>query len=71
MINLMIKLHLYKEKLIKFHNLIKNLPTNNQNLGKIAYIGKLMKLFYTLYDDQEIENIFNFLLDFMDILILF
>ena len=54
------ELTLYKEKLIHFHTSIKNLPTNKENLGKIAYIGKLMKLFYTLYDDQEIQNIFNY-----------
>ena len=55
-----IKLLLYKDKLIKFHNLIRNLPKNNQKLSKITNIGKLMKHFYTLYADTDIENIISY-----------
>ena len=54
------KLLLYKEKLQKFHNLIRDLPKNSQKIGKVRYIGKLMKYFYTLYADDEIENIVLF-----------
>ena len=54
------KLLLYKDKLQKFHNLIRDLPKNSQKIGKVAYIGKLMKYFYTLYADDEIENIVLF-----------
>ena len=54
------KLIEHKEKLINFHTSIKNLPSNNENLGKIAYIGKLMKLFYILYDDEQIQNMFKY-----------
>ena len=53
-------LSLYKNKIIDFHTSIKNLPTNKENLGKIAYIGKLMRLFYILYDDFEIQNMFKY-----------
>ena len=54
------KLNAYIERLQLFHNSIRDLPNNTQKIGKIAYIGKLMKNFYILYDDQEIENIVGF-----------
>jgi len=54
------KLLLYKEKLQKFHNLIRDLPKNSQKIGKVRYIGKLMKYFYALYADDEIENMILF-----------
>ena len=54
------KLMAYKNRLQLFHNAIRDLPLNSQKVGKIAYIGKLMKNFYILYDDKEIENIIEF-----------
>ena len=54
------KLMAYKDRLQLFHNAIRDLPLNSQKIGKIAYIGKLMKNFYILYDDDEIENIIEF-----------
>jgi len=51
---------IYKDKLQKFHNTIRNLPDNTHKLGKIKYIGKLMKSFFILYDDQNIENIIQY-----------
>ena len=54
------KLMAYKERLQLFHNAIRDLPVNTQKIGKIAYVGKLMKNFYILYDDEEIKNIVEF-----------
>ena len=51
---------IYKEKLQDFHNAIRNMPLNTTKLGKLAYIGKLMKYFYLLYDSAEIENMIEF-----------
>ena len=57
------KLMAYKDRLQLFHNAVRDLPLNSQKVGKIAYIGKLMKNFYILYDDEEIENISNQIID--------
>ena len=54
------KLNAYIERLQLFHNSIRDLPLNSQKIGKIAYIGKIMKNFYILYDDQEIEHIIEY-----------
>ena len=54
------KLNAYIERLQLFHNTIRDLPNNSQQIGKVAYIGKLMKNFYVIYDDQEIEHIVEF-----------
>ena len=54
------KLNAYIERLQLFHNTIRDLPNNSQQIGKVAYIGKLMRNFYVLYDDQEIEHIVEF-----------
>ena len=54
------KLKAYIERLQLFHNSIRDLPKNSQQIGKIAYIGKLMRNFYVLYDDQELEHIIEF-----------
>ena len=51
---------IYKEKLQDFHNAIRSMPLNTAKLGKLTYIGKLMKYFYLLYDSAEIENILEF-----------
>jgi hypothetical protein len=53
-------LHDYINKLKKFHNNIRNLPKNAQNFSKITNIGNLMKYFFILYDDKEIENIMQY-----------
>jgi len=54
------KLKAYIERLQLFHNSIRDLPKNSQQIGKLAYIGKLMRNFYVLYDDQELEHIIEF-----------
>ena len=54
------KLNAYIERLQLFHNSIRDLPKNSQQIGKITYIGKLMRNFYVLYDDQELEHIIEF-----------
>ena len=54
------KLNAYIERLQLFHNSVRDLPNNSQKIGKITYIGKLMRNFYILYDDQEIEQIMGF-----------
>ena len=54
------KLNAYIERLQLFHNSIRDLPKNSQQIGKITYIGKLMRHFYVLYDDQELEHIIEF-----------
>jgi len=54
------KLIAYIERLQLFHNTVRDLPKNSQQIGKVAYIGKLMKNFYILYDDQEIEHIVEY-----------
>ena len=51
---------IYKDKLQKFHNAIRNIPSNNDKSKKIIHIGKLMKYFYILYDSKEIEDIITF-----------
>ena len=43
-----------------FHNAIRSMPLNTAKLGKLTYIGKLMKYFYLLHDSAEIENILEF-----------
>lgn len=50
----------YKDKLQTFHNTIRNLPVNTHKLGKIRYIGKIMKHFFVLYDDNNIQNIIHY-----------
>ena len=50
----------YKERLIKLHNSIRHLPTNDQKITKIVYIGKLMKHFYYFYDSQELEDLIEY-----------
>ncbi len=50
----------YKDKLQSFHNTIRNLPLNTHKIGKIRYIGRLMKHFFVLYDDDNIENIIEY-----------
>jgi hypothetical protein len=50
----------YKDKLQTFHNTIRNLPINTHKLGKIRYIGKIMKHFFVLYDDNNIQNIIHY-----------
>ena len=57
------KLLIYIDKLQQFHNSIRNLPINNNKFGKIKNIGSLMKNFYILYDDQNINNIIHYSLD--------
>ena len=54
----------YRNKLQHFHNTIRNLPTNKNKLGKITFIGSLMKNFYMLYDDDNITNIIEYSLGF-------
>ena len=54
------KLNAYIERLQLFHNSVRDLPNNSQQIGKVAYIGKLMRNFYVLYDDQEIEDIIGY-----------
>ena len=54
------KLNAYIERLQLFHNSVRDLPNNSQQIGKVAYIGKLMRNFYVLYDDQELEHIIEF-----------
>lgn len=54
------KLLIYIDKLQQFHNSIRNLPINNNKFGKIKNIGSLMKNFYILYDDQNINNIIHY-----------
>ncbi len=54
------KLKAHIERLQLFHNTVRDLPKNSQQIGKVAYIGKLMKNFYILYDDQEIEHIVEY-----------
>jgi len=48
----------YLEKLVKYRNCIKNLPSNN-GWQKFIQIGKLMKEFYIFYDSDEIENMLS------------
>ena len=55
---------IYKDKLQKFHNSIRSLPNNKQKLSKFSNIGKLMKSFFVLYDDENINNIINYSLGF-------
>ena len=55
---------IYKDKLQKFHNSIRSLPNNKQKLSKLSNIGKLMKSFFVLYDDENINNIINYSLGF-------
>ena len=54
----------YKDKLQNFHNIIRSMPLNSQKVGKIVYVGKLMKYFYILYDSDEIEEMFEFSFSF-------
>lgn len=54
------KLTSHIDRLQLFHNTVRDLPLNSQKIGKIAYIGKLMKNFYILYDDKEIEHIIEY-----------
>lgn len=46
----------YLDKLVKYRECIKNLPSNN-GWQKFLQIGKLMKEFYVFYDSDEVENI--------------
>ena len=48
----------YLEKLEKYRDCIKNLPSNN-GIQKFIQIGKLMKEFYIFYDSDEVEKIIN------------
>ena len=48
----------YLEKLEKYRDCIKNLPTTN-GIQKFIQIGKLMKEFYIFYDSKEVENMIN------------
>ena len=49
-------LNKYLDKLVKYRECIKNLPSNN-GWQKFLQIGKLMKEFYVFYDSDEVENI--------------
>ena len=50
----------YKERLIKLHTSIKNLPKKTDKISKIIYIGKLMKHFYHFYDSNELDDLIQY-----------
>jgi len=52
------QLNEYLEKLEKYRDCIKNLPSTN-GIQKFIQIGKLMKEFYIFYDSDEVEKIMN------------
>ena len=58
------KLKDYLERIEKFHYEIKCIPTNQNPLQKIVYIGKSMKYFYILYESYELENLMSFTFGF-------
>ena len=58
------KLKDYLHRIEKFHHEIKSIPTNQNPLQKMVYIGKSMKYFYILHESYELENLMSFTFGF-------
>tara|TARA_Y100000389_G_scaffold47988_1_gene43196 strand:+ start:1230 stop:2984 length:1755 start_codon:yes stop_codon:yes gene_type:complete len=54
------KLDGYIKRIEHFKNIINELPKPNDKFNQIKKIGVLLKYFYTLYDNDEIEEILNY-----------
>jgi len=49
-----------REDLEKFVEKINNIPKKSLNIKNIMQLGSIMKYFYTIYDDFDLENILNY-----------
>ena len=55
-----LKLDSYIKRIEHFKNIVNQLPSSTDKFSKIQKIGVLLKYFYTLYDNEEIEEIINY-----------
>ena len=54
----------HRKILTQFNNKIKDLPQENISIKKITLIGYILKQFYSIYSDQQLENSILFSLGF-------
>ena len=55
-----IQLNSYIDRIEHFNSLLKNLPKINNKFNVFKDMGLLLKYFYTIYDNEEIDELFNY-----------